>query len=592
MYKVEHGNYYSGSALLAPDGGIGYKSGSGIRGDCGDYADDRDQGLNNRLGFRPQACGQLRYFYQLRPGNVAVAFAYADAEGRYIYPDCHGGGSEECDYTRGDAVRMALRDAKPTVCRNITKYCPAGLGAPPPPPPTPPPPPDPPCPCTAILTPGTWSPAVDLTTKYECESFVQTRLNTWAYTPDGRGACVVVPCPASTSQTQRRTVWGTRPFVEDATAAVCVCSWKPPETRAVCSPCTLASSTEGPCTWSPGAPASLLTCAETVCTKSITHQYTPPPPTCPDQTSTRREDPICGTQPPVCSCEAWTPPSPRWGPCTQVDTDDDGNPICKQRAGNETRDCTNPCSVGTDICPASIPAACATSRPTTPDEQACRCPAVEKKCDSDSDFPEKTLEEAKNIGCNRYRIFHSTLISTDESTELYTCRCLCETCPEGEIFTSWDGADHCDCYNPIVALGACNKLSSFKLGEVQNILLHGTKAGGGRAIPNDCIGYSEAGFESHQNPFSGDLVGNMPGENARAQQLWWDYFHAGNKDKSKMSAPCRRAINAELGPEHPVLEALNSSKEYLFEALDRCSAYDCASGFRHTSRGRLETCLF
>ncbi len=86
VYKIEHFRYYSGSALLAPDGGIGYKNEDGTRGDCGDYADDRDQGLNNHLGFRPQACGQLR------PGNEAVAFAYADSEGRYIYPDCHGGG--------------------------------------------------------------------------------------------------------------------------------------------------------------------------------------------------------------------------------------------------------------------------------------------------------------------------------------------------------------------------------------------------------------------------------------------------------------------------------------------------------------------
>ncbi len=156
VYKIEHFRYYSGSALLAPDGGIGYKNEDGTRGDCGDYADDRDLGLNNHLGFRPQACGQLRYFYQLRPGNEAVAFAYADDEGRYIYPDCHGGGREECDYTRGDAVRMALRDAKPTVCRNITKYCPAGMGAPPPPPPpTPTPPPDP----TPTPPPPTCNPA-------------------------------------------------------------------------------------------------------------------------------------------------------------------------------------------------------------------------------------------------------------------------------------------------------------------------------------------------------------------------------------------------------------------------------------------------
>ncbi len=290
VYKIEHFRYYSGSALLAPDGGIGYKNEDGTRGDCGDYADDRDLGLNNHLGFRPQACGQLRYFYQLRPGNVAVAFAYADAEGRYIYPDCHGGGREECDYTRGDAVRMALRDAKPTVCRNITKYCPAGMGTPPPPPPpTPTPPPPPPCDPTTQCCDGNtevantfsltcngwwgtfndsapnkgccrrcgctpWQPAVSdsRTDPNACEG--ESR---YEYEPQTRTCSGPPPCPAAT-RTVQRTVRGTK----DCTGCVCP-DWPDLPARTDPNSCEDRFEDETQRRDCTGTPPPGITCSET-----------------------------------------------------------------------------------------------------------------------------------------------------------------------------------------------------------------------------------------------------------------------------------------------------------------------------------------
>ena len=124
-YRVDHYIYYSGAAMSGTNG-VGYKDGAGSTGSCNDPATDVDEGINNHLGFRPNGCGQLRYFYQLRnSGNTAVASAASDAKGRHIYPDCSGGGTPpECGYVSGDAVRLAMNIGKPEVCRNITNYCP------------------------------------------------------------------------------------------------------------------------------------------------------------------------------------------------------------------------------------------------------------------------------------------------------------------------------------------------------------------------------------------------------------------------------------------------------------------------------------
>ncbi len=341
VYKIEHGNYYSGSALLAPDGGIGYKNEDGTRGDCGDYTDDRDQGLNNHLGFRPQACGQLRYFYQLRSRNEAVAFAYADAEGRYIYPDCHGRGSEECDYTRGDAVRMALRDAKPTVCRNITKYCPAGMGTPPPLPPTPTP-----CVCGPWGPNGGWTPARD--TRSECHHFKQTR----PLTRTCGGDC---PPGLSISATDERNVNGNSDVSNFSPTdpdhhSPCNCAGTPdPRPECTTEPecdCSLADGN-----WTPVVtPADMYTCECREQTRTRTRICIPKPP-CTDSALLPATRELWGIKVPSLAsnvCGLWggwgaanathpTWTAGQWGDCTKV-----SDSVCKQQQ-TRSRSCPNPC---------------------------------------------------------------------------------------------------------------------------------------------------------------------------------------------------------------------------------------------------------
>ena len=186
-YKVDHYSYYSGAAMSGTNG-VGYKDGLGNPGNCSDPSDDRDEGINNHLGFRPNGCGQLRYFYQLRnSGNTAVASAASDAKGRHIYPDCSGGGAAECGYVSGDAVRLAMSSGKSEVCRNITNYCPGSSTTLTPPP----------CPlndeqndCTSAG--GTWA-----GTTCTCGT------GSWSYTgpPVCSGSCSTIPppiCPPNT----------------------------------------------------------------------------------------------------------------------------------------------------------------------------------------------------------------------------------------------------------------------------------------------------------------------------------------------------------------------------------------------------------
>ncbi len=125
MFRIEHGQYYFSAALAT--NGVGYKDGLDVVGDCTDYSDDRDAGLGNRLGFRPQNCRDLRYVYKVRTGGyTAVASAASDADSRYIYPDCEGRGCWRCGYNKGDAVQLNINSGDPEVCRNITAYCPDG----------------------------------------------------------------------------------------------------------------------------------------------------------------------------------------------------------------------------------------------------------------------------------------------------------------------------------------------------------------------------------------------------------------------------------------------------------------------------------
>jgi len=158
-YRAEHGNYYYGMAMSG-NNGIGYKDGQGKRGSCEDPTDARDEGLSNKLGFRPKNYANLRYFYQMHSTSVVVASAASDTGGRYVYPDCDGGGPVECRYGQGDALRLALLSSgKPEVCRNINKYCPDGAASTEISTPVPPPPPPPSCTCTTTTTCGSVPPA-------------------------------------------------------------------------------------------------------------------------------------------------------------------------------------------------------------------------------------------------------------------------------------------------------------------------------------------------------------------------------------------------------------------------------------------------
>ena len=125
VYKVEHYAYYQGGAMTGING-VGYKDGKGNDGLCNDPLIDVDQGLGNYLGFRPNGCSELRYFYQFNAGGDAVASAASDADTKHIYPDCNGYATcEECGYKFGDALTLPM-GGKIKVCRNITKYCPDG----------------------------------------------------------------------------------------------------------------------------------------------------------------------------------------------------------------------------------------------------------------------------------------------------------------------------------------------------------------------------------------------------------------------------------------------------------------------------------
>ncbi len=405
VYKIEHFRYYSGSALLAPDGGIGYKNEDGTRGDCGDYADDRDQGLNNHLGFRPQACGQLRYFYQLRPGNVAVAFAYADDEGRYIYPDCHGGGREECDYTRGDAVRMALRDAKPTVCRNITKYCPAGLGAPPPPPPPPPTPtpdptptptptPTPPGRCDCVSSEGGWIAAEKPADVCACKNYTETKTTTITCTPIG----TLPPgttCPEETETIIIRTKEGLKPIAE-CTTTECPCREGDTRTECICV-CKVMSAE---ITWNPLSED--YTCKEVTQTGNATADWEPHPNnpagcqdgfSCPDE-HTEFSRVVCGEKPVNCAanCRDWG----EWSACARnASVTDSSDPMyCYEM---RSRTCSDPCAgVSSDgPCPVGV----GFVRKNCPTSEAVACTGCVDTTDPPPPPPEGCTENTNGNYC-------------------------------------------------------------------------------------------------------------------------------------------------------------------------------------------------
>ena len=377
MYKAEHGAYYDGAAMKNSEG-IGYKNEHGTRGDCEDYSDARDEGLSNKLGFRPQNCRSLRYFYQMRGAGEIVAFAYSDAERRYVYPDCDGGGPVECLYGRGDAVKLALSDAKPVVCRNITKYCPSGAATPPtPPPPVPPPPP---CTCNCSWALGTQQTSITDADLYECQTSTATSQRTDNYScTRGPAGCVGgAPCPAPTTRTVDYTasVQGTKPI--DAGASIadnpCDCGAVSPDPRSGCiDPLCTCSTIPSACPAS--APATIstalannYTCQTVTANIDVTTTCTPasnPPCTAPFTRASTMSCPYAGTKDVTCAnlCGDWGEWG-AWGACEE-------NNGSHEKQRTRSRTCAaNPCS--TDItCPTTQMGKEPCPSCTQTEEQAC-----------------------------------------------------------------------------------------------------------------------------------------------------------------------------------------------------------------------------
>jgi len=356
MYKAEHGAYYDGAAMKKSEGkGIGYKNEHGTSGDCEDYSDARDEGLSNKLGFRPQNCRSLRYFYQMRSASEIVAFAYSDAEGRYVYPDCDGGGPIDClHYGRGDAVKLTLGDATPVVCRNITKYCPSGAATPPTPPIPPPiPPPTVTCTCNCSWTLGTQQTSITDANLYECQTSTATRQRTDNYScTRGPAGCVGgTPCPAPTTRAVDYTasVQGTKPI--DAGASIadnpCNCGAATPDPRAGCSTPCVCNTTPSTCpSTAPSTIASTIastyTCQPPVVTNIATTTACTPPDTthCPAHGNTSSLScSYAGTKAHTCDnlCDAWGAWGV-WGAC-----EENNGSLEKQRTRSRTC-AANPCS--------------------------------------------------------------------------------------------------------------------------------------------------------------------------------------------------------------------------------------------------------
>lgn len=361
-YRAEHGTYYSGAAMRGSEG-IGYKDKYGNPGDCNDYSDARDEGLSNRLGFRPKACADLRYFYQLVTADTVVAFAYSDASRRHIYPDCDGAGPVECGYNQGDAVRLALSDANPVVCRNITKHCPPGVGGTLPPPPTP----TPPCTCSAwtLGTPELTDTTVNLANECECNAFSRQRTDT-------RVCTGTPPCPTTTRTVTLTPVKGNK-LINFSTTAECPCNCAPGDTRSACVSCNIVSDVTSAC--SATGLINKYPCEEVTGTKTRTIDRDPNSATCQDTTTTL-DCTVCGTK--VVTLPSWTLGS--WGTSCERNnsqTNPAAADYCQQTA-TDNRICDDPCSgLGSTTCSAP-PYNCSGTRTRTQDCTGC---ATTPACD-------------------------------------------------------------------------------------------------------------------------------------------------------------------------------------------------------------------
>ena len=115
IYRLEHGSASSGWMV-------------GYDGSVNRCNDNDDKELLNPLGFAPKGCDKLRYSYYV-DGTKYYAYGASNKEGKWIYPDCQGGGTapDDCTDSATAGDKLETSDSDPIkVCRNITKYCPGG----------------------------------------------------------------------------------------------------------------------------------------------------------------------------------------------------------------------------------------------------------------------------------------------------------------------------------------------------------------------------------------------------------------------------------------------------------------------------------
>jgi len=330
IYKIDHYAYYAGDAMTS-NNGIGHRDGHGNDGSCDLPSDDSDTGLGNHLGFRPEGCNGLRYFYQMR-GSEAVASAYSD-DGTYIYPNCSGAGPVEYGYPRGDALSMAMDANKPTVRRNIIKHCPTSSTA------------EivsqAPCVCTSWQPVGDWTPARSSVSV--CQQVEQTR----NFTKSCSGYC---PTSITTSQTRTRNVNGSDPItagtpINETTHCNCAGNEPRMECQADKS-CTCTTTT----TLTPPSVdrVNLYTCQCVNQTRSVTKTCTGHS-TCPSVKTTQQTQRVFGTADPgddTKDCSPWEPAGENdwnWDACVKVEGSEPER--CEKR-GTKARTCTNPCGAG------------------------------------------------------------------------------------------------------------------------------------------------------------------------------------------------------------------------------------------------------
>ena len=96
----------------------------GYGGECS----GNSAGWKNEIGFRPQACSELRYQYWSIPSGgsfTSVAYAASDTSTKRIFPGCDGAGASQYGKSKGDVLAM-IPSSGIQVCRNIISYCPTG----------------------------------------------------------------------------------------------------------------------------------------------------------------------------------------------------------------------------------------------------------------------------------------------------------------------------------------------------------------------------------------------------------------------------------------------------------------------------------